>query len=65
MESGRDWFLNIFKYCDTFAYLKPEQTFGRVKFMLRPNLRLQDSARLLSIKPEKTPKELFPQALRP
>lgn len=35
MESGRDWFLNIFKYCDTFAYLKPEQTFGRVKFMLR------------------------------
>ena len=35
MESGRDWFLKLFKYCDTFAYLKPEQTFGRVKFMLR------------------------------
>ncbi|OQB46508.1 MAG: Heparinase II/III-like protein [bacterium ADurb.Bin157] len=35
MESGRDWFLNIFKYCDTMKYLKPEQTFGRVKFMLR------------------------------
>ncbi|MDD3377291.1 MAG: alginate lyase family protein [Candidatus Riflebacteria bacterium] len=35
MESGRDWFLNIFKYYNTLAYLKPEQTVGRVKFMLR------------------------------
>ena len=35
MESGRDWLLDIFKYSDTMTYLKPEQTFGRIKFMLR------------------------------